>query len=751
MSQKTTKNIVDVIAGRASQAVAIYHQNGSLTYKELHQLIDKCVTLLKQNDVQPKDVVAVILRDELLQIIMMLAVAKIGGTLFCLPAETHPQERTDLLQKVETSYLFSDIVNIDHNIIYADLEMINATHPTNSNSYQETSTLPWIIVFGSGSTGKSKLIPITHEQQIERMKLSFSTFELDQNDRFASLIHINFYSSRFLCLSALYSGIPIVIFDRQDIDILQQYNSFNVTLIYATVAHIHRFLKQTDRKMSGLKALLVAGSFVSSSLRKEVAQKLTKQLFIGYGTNESGSITRSVPPKSYLHERSVGYPLSGVTVEIVDKDDLIVPSESIGEIRIRGKSVICGYIGDNDATRASFKDEWFYPGDLGAKKDDGEILFYGRSDDMMIMNGINIYPVEIENTMLTHPDIVDAAALPVESLMSQDIPICAVTLSKQSKVSQNELLIYCKKRLGSRAPQKIIILDTIPRNEQGKKMRKEINAIVKEKLTKKNIVDFITNQAQSAPHNLAIIDNGDAISYKLLDELINRCATSLHNSGIKEGDIAINVFNSDMLFAITMLALAKLGATLVSLSNDVSDDYIEQIAHDTNVTFILSDQKSRKIKKLSFIAVTKDSIDNSDIDNSIFSPSPASPWQITIGSGSTGKKKLMAISHAQEMRNALTSIDSFPLYQNDRVGSFINISFSDTKRRFFETMAVGATFVFFDLNRLNLRTILHDYKITFLRSSIFHIERLLKQIKREKRKVLDSLRVLSLGNRFCKR
>ena len=93
---------------------------------------------------------------------------------------------------------------------------------------------------------------------------------------------------------------------------------------------------------------------------------------------------------------------------------------------------------------------------------------------MMIMDGINIYPAEIEQNIMKHPDVKDAAAIPLRSSVHQNIPICAVVLNKHSKLKEQNLLDYVFQYLGFRSPRRIIILDNIPRNEQGKLIRKEL-------------------------------------------------------------------------------------------------------------------------------------------------------------------------------------------------------------------------------------------------------------------------------------
>jgi len=126
------------------------------------------------------------------------------------------------------------------------------------------------------------------------------------------------------------------------------------------------------------------------------------------------------------------------------------------------------YLDDDDATKRAFRDGWFLPGDLGKFTPDGQLIFLGRADQMMIMDGINIYPTEIETVIARHPAVRDSAVIPLHSAVHQDIPVCAVALHQGENVTEEELLNFAFQRLGSRYPRRIIILEQIPRTEQGK-------------------------------------------------------------------------------------------------------------------------------------------------------------------------------------------------------------------------------------------------------------------------------------------
>ena len=141
-----------------------------------------------------------------------------------------------------------------------------------------------------------------------------------------------------------------------------------------------------------LRALMPTGSIVSDRLRQRVLETLTPNLYVRYGTNETGSIALATPQDVHAISGTVGRPLSGVQVEVVAADGMSLPTGDIGQIRIRSPGMIDHYLDDDDATKRAFRDGWFLPGDLGKFTPDGQLIFLGRADQMMIMDGINIYP-----------------------------------------------------------------------------------------------------------------------------------------------------------------------------------------------------------------------------------------------------------------------------------------------------------------------------------------------------------------------
>jgi acyl-coenzyme A synthetase/AMP-(fatty) acid ligase len=237
-------------------------------------------------------------------------------------------------------------------------------------------------------------------------------------------------------------------------------------------------LNELVRKLGGqtglfpdLRILVTGGSIITEELRHSTDQLLTKYLHVVYGTNELGFLTVAPPDDWRTYPGSIGRPIEGVEMEIVDAHGMPVTDGQPGLLRFRKQVMMSEYLNAPDLTRRSFRNGWFYPHDVGSMGADGVVRFIGRADDMMIFNGINVYPLEIERSMRELPGIKDVAALPLRHPVHQDVPVCAVVLQEGSVLDKAQILAWGRSALGAVSPKHVFILDQIPRDDSGKLLR----------------------------------------------------------------------------------------------------------------------------------------------------------------------------------------------------------------------------------------------------------------------------------------
>ncbi|MBK6804244.1 MAG: long-chain fatty acid--CoA ligase [Betaproteobacteria bacterium] len=223
--------------------------------------------------------------------------------------------------------------------------------------------------------------------------------------------------------------------------------------------------------------IFASGSRVPARLRDAFAGAGVA-LYVEYGAREASGISSTYPLDLDPSLETVGPPLPTAELEIVDGDGNPAPRGEIGEIRVRTTAMIHAYHGDPVATARHFKDGWFHPGDLGSLTANGSLCLHGRADDMMNMNGIKIFPAEIERLLEGDPAVRAAAAFALPSSVHGEIPVAAVELHDPATLSVAALLARARERLGVRSPRKIFVVDALPRNATGKILRRELVSLL---------------------------------------------------------------------------------------------------------------------------------------------------------------------------------------------------------------------------------------------------------------------------------
>jgi len=469
---------LDLIAHAESHptSIALIHGASTTSFQELNDKVWRVANLLHRSGVRAGDVVALYASSDSDILIMMLGAVRLGATVLSLPKSSTPTQIHHLLKTANVSKIIAD--GVLETAIAAPVINLNLSQ-LEDIQYNETildlkPKNPWIIVSGSGTTGQPKLIPIGHRAQRARTEMSKEWLNIDRHDVVASMSHLDFHAPKNRFLEALWAGAAYYTELYKENNIFRLCND-RISILHATVFHMQILLAQYGnnhhRLLPNLKALTIGGSGVSYDLRQAIRNRLTDNLIVRYASNETGPISVIKAPDVFRRGSAVGKPLATVEVSILDPSHNKVPPNVPGVVAIKSPGNFSGYINQPNINRISFMEFGFLPGDLAKLDADGTITHMGRSDQMMIFNGINIFPAEIETVLSNHPSVRDAISFPISHPVHQDVPVAAISKNKNSPVVEQELLDYCSERLGPRSPRRIFIIDEIPRNERGKVIR----------------------------------------------------------------------------------------------------------------------------------------------------------------------------------------------------------------------------------------------------------------------------------------
>ena len=195
-----------------------------------------------------------------------------------------------------------------------------------------------------------------------------------------------------------------------------------------------------------------------------------------YGQTEmSGATTLLKGTDSTRKMGSVGKPMLGVELRVVDDDLREVAAGAVGEIVYRGPNVMAGYHRQAEATQEAFAGDWFHSGDLARVDDEGYLWLVDRKKDMIVSGGENVYPAEVERVLLDHPAVADAAVIGVPHARWVETPVAFVVATGDAAVDEAELIAHCREYLaGFKKPSAIVVVDELPRNAAGKILKRRL-------------------------------------------------------------------------------------------------------------------------------------------------------------------------------------------------------------------------------------------------------------------------------------
>lgn len=450
-------------ANQQGDRQAIISTQLSLSYIGLLAEVQQRMSALRTLGVQREDVIGLQVRDEAEHLILSLALMGLGTrhiTLATFDSDTlHEQiaERAGVTRWL----LDNDALSLKQ----------QGMQPAGSHQ----SDRPGMIYLKtSGTTGSINIVPFT-EIQIAAQSERHAEYADERLLRLASIEHNNSKRHRLYCV---WAGGTNVFKPQGHFDLIEFVQSQQVSCLDISRMHAADIASMTASKKLARIKLRTGGSAVPHALRARLEEATTSQLYVRYAATECGAIAMAGPGQHSADE-GVGCPLPGIRLEIVDGCDQPLPNGDIGQIRIQARGIADTYLDSPQDSLKRFRNGWFYPGDLGLLHSDGTLILQGRTDDMIILNGLNIFPAEIERQLETHPAIRCAAALGLPSAIHGQIPVAAIELHPDNALDMSALKLKLRQTLGLKTPRRILQLDCLPRNPQGKILKRELLELFK--------------------------------------------------------------------------------------------------------------------------------------------------------------------------------------------------------------------------------------------------------------------------------
>lgn len=335
------------------------------------------------------------------------------------------------------------------------------------------------IMYSSGTTGLPKGIAISHAARARYGALFAGIYRMTPESVVLHAGALVFNGAFLTLMPALYLGCTYVLLRRFDAaELVATARRERVTHIKLVPSQIVALLEHPEFAAEHLPDLQMIGS-VGAPLMLEHKQALERRLpgrlYELYGLTE-GFMTILEPRDLASKLSSVGAPPPFQQIRIVDEQRELVPPGTVGEIIGRSPLLMEGYYGRPDLTAAAVIDGWMYSGDLGYLDDDGFLYLVDRKKDLIISGGINIYPRDIEEILVQHPAVREAAVFGVPDAKWGETPTAAVVLHPYASISAEDLRSWINARVaaGFQKLSMLHLLDDLPRNAAGKTLKREL-------------------------------------------------------------------------------------------------------------------------------------------------------------------------------------------------------------------------------------------------------------------------------------
>ena len=489
-------NLATVLTQTAAdnpERVAIRLDALDVTYGQLDDGTARVAAMLAAKGIEPGDRVGVMLPNVPYFAIAYYGALRAGATIVPMNVLLKGRETTFYLSDPEAKLLFAwhdfaDAAKTGADEAGAELVLVKpgefegllAQHEPRAELVERDDSDTAVILYTSGTTGKPKGAELTHANLLANTHGMIDLAHTTADDVVLGALPL-FHSFGQTCglnatmaVGGLLSMVPR--FDpAKALEIIQR---DKVTVFQGVPTMYHAMLNHPDREQydtSSLRLCVSGGSAMPVEVMRGFEEAFSCQILEGYGLSETSPVASFNHPDKERKPGSIGTPIAGVEMKVVDEQGNEVPQGEVGEIAIRGHNVMKGYWGREDATAEAIKGGWFHSGDMARVDEDGYFFIVDRKKDMIIRGGYNVYPREIEEVLYEHPAVLEAAVIGVpDEEMGEEVG-AAVVLRPDADADADTIRSFVKDQVaGYKYPRRIWFLDELPKGPTGKILKREI-------------------------------------------------------------------------------------------------------------------------------------------------------------------------------------------------------------------------------------------------------------------------------------
>lgn len=343
------------------------------------------------------------------------------------------------------------------------------------------------ILYTSGTMGKPKGVSLTHGNLLWTAAETVDAVGLSADDvvfGVTTVFHV--FGLGPGILGTMTAGASLVLQERfNPTEALQLIDEHRVTVHHGVPTVFVTELRDPERRkydLSSLRTGIVAGAPVSDEWVRRIREELCPQLQVAYSLTETSSTAAVTCPEDSLEKQlfTVGRPLAGTEIRVLDLDGTVLPIESLGEVAVRGPGVMKGYYRQPGETAQAFdRDGFFLTGDLGIVDEDGYVHIVGRRKELIIRGGFNVYPREVEDRIHAHPAVLDVAVVGLPHEVLGELVCACVVPVEGAIITGEEIKEWCRGALADyKLPDLVRFFDAFPLTGSGKVRRIELARMI---------------------------------------------------------------------------------------------------------------------------------------------------------------------------------------------------------------------------------------------------------------------------------
>jgi long-chain acyl-CoA synthetase len=473
-------------ASRSPDAVALLDDQVELSYAALKSHIETVSAMLSECGVKPGHRVMLVAENSIALVTFIFAVTAVGACAVIVNARLSPGEIEGIQQHCDPQLVVFLPAGFDAAVKHAehvgaslsalpDLGVFHLWRAPEQASRDAGLTDVAALIYTSGTTGAPKGVMLSHSNLLFIATTMARYRDLTPQDRsYAVLPMSHTMGLTSVMLSTLLAGGSVQVVARFEVaHLVDALEKSRITLfqgVQAMYTGLLGFLKTNGRSglQHHLRYIYAGGSPLDPTLKASVEALFDLSLNNGYGMTESSPTICHTRLDERRGDSSVGPPIPGIKIRIVDTGGRDVPQGESGELWVSGPNVMQGYFRNAEASSEVLQDGWLKSGDLASVDADGNVHLVGRLKDVIIRSGFNVYPVEVETALNAHPAVERSAVVGRNVTLNEEV-VAFVELRANAQATPAELLDWLKPRLSPyKRPGEIIFMSSLPSLPSGK-------------------------------------------------------------------------------------------------------------------------------------------------------------------------------------------------------------------------------------------------------------------------------------------